>query len=88
MRKTITGQIGGSNLRDKIKQTEHFKSFPKFRKSIFLKSNNIRQIQLALNIIDAIGFEKWNQQSGYNYNNKAVVKELNSINNINKPKTK
>ena len=76
MCKTITGQIGGSNLREKIRQTEHFKKFPKFRGSIFLKSNNIRQIQLALNIIDAVGFTKWNNQSSYNYNNTKVIKQL------------
>jgi len=76
MCKTITGQIGGSNLRKKIKQTDHYKIFTKFRRNIFLNSNNIKRIQLALNIIENVGFKKWNKQSSYNHNNTIVIKQL------------
>ena len=73
---SIHGQIGGSNLRDKIKSTEAYQNLSKIQQKMFLSGNNIRNIQHAINVIGNIGFEEWYRISDYSFNSIEIIKEL------------
>ncbi len=64
------------NLRERIKETKHFKSLSKMLQNLTLKSNNVNHIQHALDVIENTSFDNWIAISEYRYNNFQIIKEL------------
>lgn len=61
---------------DKVKSTNAFKKLSKVQQIIISKRVNVKHIENGVNVAINIGFEQWDKQSQFNFNNKEIVKEL------------
>lgn len=69
-----TGQL--LSFREKVKQTESFKSWGKVVQKVTLSRNNMNHIEHGLTVAKNIGYMKWEKQCQFNNRNKELVKEL------------
>ena len=63
-------------LKNQVSATKAFDGLSKIQKILFLKMNNLKQIEHGLNVAKNIGFDKWEKQTNVNYSNKLIIKEL------------
>lgn len=63
-------------LREQIIETNSFKELSKIMQSITRKRNNILIIEHGVNVARHIGYEAWENQTDFSWNNKKIVREL------------
>lgn len=61
---------------DTIKQTNYYKGLSFINKQIVRSWNNVKKIDNSLNVINAIGIEKWETQTNTSKVNKQIILEL------------
>ena len=61
---------------DTITRTKFYKTLTFVRQNMVRKWANCKMIDNSLNIIKAVGFEKWEEDTNTNYTNKQIIKEL------------
>lgn len=64
--------------RNQIRETNHFKKLNKVQQDVTMNRNNVEHLKHGVEVSSNIGFEKWEQQSNFNWNNVQIVKELTS----------
>lgn len=64
--------------RSQIRETNHFNKLNKVQQSVTMTRNNVEHIKHGVEVSSNIGFEKWEQQSNFNWNNVQIVKELSN----------
>ena len=74
--KTMTKTIAIRPIKERVKDTQSFKSLSVIGQKLFLKRNNLVSIEHALNVIEHIGFDEWERISNYTYRNILVIKDL------------
>lgn len=62
--------------RETIKKTETFKKLSRIQQDLTLNRVNVSHIQNGVNVVKNIGFEKWESQCQFTWNNKEIVKEI------------
>lgn len=73
---TTSGNLCFSNIRERIKETEKFKSLSSLNKKMFLSYSNVKSINHELKVIKNIGFDEWFRISNYRPNSVEVIQEL------------
>lgn len=63
-------------IREKILNSETYKSLSFVQKATLTKKNNIKIIEHDLNVIKNITFENWEKKYQTTYLNKLIIKEL------------
>jgi hypothetical protein len=72
----MTKTIATIPIKERVKDTQSFKSLSVIGQRLFLKRNNLASIEHALTVIENIGFEDWERISNYTYRNILVIKDL------------
>ena len=73
-------QLSQSNIvnvtTDTITRTKFYKTLTFERQNVVRKWANCKNIDNSINIIKAVGYEKWEEDTNTNYTNKQIIKEL------------
>ncbi len=73
-------QLSQSNIvnvtTDTVTGTKYYKTLTFVRKNMVRKWANCKNIDNSLNIIKAVGYEKWESDTNTNYTNKQIILEL------------
>lgn len=64
--------------RNQIRETNHFQKLSKTQQIVLMNRNNVEHIKHGVEVSSNIGFEKWEKQSNFNWNNVQIVKELSN----------
>ncbi len=62
--------------RDKIKETESFKSLSTIRQEMTLNRVNVNYINNGINILKNIGLEQWKSTTSYSNTNQEIIIEI------------
>ena len=63
-------------FRQKVKQTEAYKSLSKMAQMIVRNRNNIKYLEHGYNVATYQGYKTWEQISNFSYRNRAIIKEM------------
>jgi len=72
----MTNTIAIRPVKERVKETQTFKSLSKIGQKLFMKKTNLVKIDHALKVIGNIGFDEWERISNYSYRNILVIKDL------------
>ena len=72
----MTKTIATRPIKERVKDTQSFKSLSVIGQKLFLKRNNLVSIEHALTVIENIGFDEWERISNYPYRNILVIEDL------------
>lgn len=64
--------------RNQIRESKYFQTLSKVQQVVTMNRNNVEHIKHGVEVSSNIGFEKWEQQSNFNWNNVQIVKELSN----------
>lgn len=64
------------NIKEKIEQTQTFKSLNSVQRTLTLQKTNVQHIEHGVNVAKNIGFTKWERICQFTDRNKNIVKQI------------